>query len=394
MMYPFSLSDFKIELTQDHEVVRDAVKEFMEREVSPLVEKGESERDVFKEIKEKARDIGLYGLDVPTTFGGQGGDYISLLIASEEMSRVWTSMATYFLINWMYTNALLKFGSEQLKKEYLPPVAKGEATAAFANTEPSAGTDVAGIKSIAKKEGEKYRVTGRKIFITNGDIADYYLVTARTSPSTDVRWKGITMFLLDKSQVKVEGRIDTIGLKASHTTEISFDAEVPQDRVIGEEGLGFKYAVMSFDYARTIVASQAVGIAQAALEKSLSYSAQRNAFNQPIANFQNVQIKVAETLADVETARLLTYWSGSLYMKGKEKEYIAAASLAKFHATEAAERSVLRAIAIHGGYGVSSSAGVERLLRDIQILKTYEGTNDIQRITAGRQAFRIMGLKV
>lgn len=397
MVFPLkSIEDFQIDVNQDHELLRSAIREFAEKRISQYVERGERERDVPAELKEEAKGIGLYGLDVPTDYGGQGGDYLSLLVASEEISRVWPSFSTFFLIQWMVNRALLKYGNEELKKK-VKETATGEKIGAFANTEPDAGSDVAGIKSTAKKINDHYVLNARKIFITNGDIADYYLITARTSPPpTGQRWKGISMFLVEKEKVKVVSRIETTGLKASHTAEIVVeDAKIPAENLIGEEGNGFKYAVESFDYARTIVASQALGIAQAAFEKLSTYSLQRNAFEKKIAEFQMVQQKISESLADLETSRLLTYWAGTLYKRNKMNEYIIAASLAKFFSTEAAERIVLRAMTAHGGYGVSVSTGLERMLRDLQILKTYEGTNDIQRISAARQFYyKFMGLKV
>ena len=399
MVFPFkSIEDFTIDITQDHELLRTSIREFAENEVSKYVEKGELERDFPKELRERAKELGLYGLDVPTEYGGQGADYLSLLVATEELSRVWTSFSAFLLIQWMFNQALIKWGNETLKKKYLPETAKGEKIAAFAVTEPTAGSDVAGIKSTAKKINGHYILNARKIFITNGDIADYYLIAARTSPpDPKARWKGITMFVVEKEWgVKVLGRIETIGLKASHTAEIALeDVKVPEENVLGELDVGFKYAVESFDYARTIVSAQAVGIGQAALEKMANYSLQRTAFEKKLAEFQMVQQKISESLADLTTARLLTYWAGTLYKRGRKDEFVIVSSLAKFHSTEAAERIVLRALTVHGGYGVSVSTGLERLLRDLQILKTYEGTNDIQRISAARQFYyKNMGAKV
>jgi len=386
MVFPFnSIEEFKINITQDHELFRKAIREFCERDVLPLVEKGEKEKDIPRDLKDKAKEIGLYGLDVPVEYGGQGGDYLYNLIASEEMSRVWPSFATFFLINWMFTHAILTFGNEEQKRKYVTEVAKGEKVAAFANTEPNAGTDVAGIQTTAKKVNDHYVINGKKIFITNGDIADYYLVTARTYAGNP-RWKGISMFIVDKDNVKIEGRIETTGLKASHTAEISFnEAKVPEENLLGEEGMGFKYAVASFDYARTIVSAQAVGIAQAALEKMIEYSIQRTSFGEKIASFQNVQQHISESLADLYASRLITYWAGNL----KEgNDYVIVASIAKFFSTEAAERIVLRAMRVFGGYGVAEATGLERMLRDLQILKTYEGTNDIQRLSAAKFLIR------
>ncbi|MEL9970087.1 MAG: acyl-CoA dehydrogenase family protein [Metallosphaera sp.] len=398
MVFPFKgLEDFKIDLSQDHEILRRSLREFLEREVKDKVEEGERKGDLL-EVREKIKELGLNGLDVSEEYGGASGDYLSLLVATEEMSRVWPSLSTFFLINWMFTSAILRFGSEDLKERYVVPVARGERIAAFANTEPGAGTDVAGITSVAKEINGNYVINGRKIFITNGDLADYIILTARTSPISEPRWKGITMFVIERNYegFKVEGRIDTTGLKASHTTEISLnEVKVPKENVVGKVGEGFKYAVSSFDYARTIVAAQALGIAQAALEKMISYSLERKSFGQSIASFQMVQQKVSESMADVITSRLLVYWAGTLFKNKMENEYVMAASLAKFFATESAEKVVLRAMTAHGGYGVTTSTGLERMLRDVQILKTYEGTNDIQRISAARHFYRkFMGINL
>jgi alkylation response protein AidB-like acyl-CoA dehydrogenase len=399
MVFPFkSLEDFKIEISQDHELLRSAVRDFSENVLAKYVEKGEKELDIPIEVKIKAKEIGLYGLFLDQQLGGQGADYLSLLVASEEISRVWPSFSTFLLIDWMFIYTLSKFGSDELKKKYIPPVAQGEKVGAFANTEPTAGSDVAGIKTTAKKiNSGEYVINGRKIFITNGDIADYYIVTARTSPpDPNARWKGISMFVVEKDSVKPVSRIETTGLKSSHTAEIVLeDVKVPQENLVGEEGNGFKYAVSAFDFARTIVASQAVGIGQAALEKMINYSLQRTAFDRKLAEFQLVQTKVSESLANLELARLITYWAGTLFKNNKENEYVIAASLAKFISTEFAEKIVLNAMSVYGGYGVTTSTGLERMLRDLQIMKTYEGTNDIQRISAARYLYnKFIGYKV
>ena len=399
MVFPFkSLEDFKIEISQDHELLRSAIRDFSENVLAKYVEKGEKELDIPIEVKIKAKEIGLYGLFLDQQLGGQGADYLSLLTASEEISRVWPSFSTFLLIDWMFIYTLSKFGSDELKKKYIPPVAQGEKVGAFANTEPTAGSDVAGIKTTAKKinTGECI-INGRKIFITNGDIADYYLITARTSPpDPNARWKGISMFVVEKDSVKPVSRIETTGLKSSHTAEIVLeDVKVPQENLVGEEGNGFKYAVSAFDFARTIVASQALGIGQAALEKMINYSLQRTAFDKKLAEFQIVQTKVSESLANLELARLITYWAETLFKNNKENEYVIAASLAKFISTEFAEKIVLNAMSVYGGYGVTTSTGLERMIRDLQIMKTYEGTNDIQRISAARYLYnKFVGYKV
>ncbi|BAB65033.1 acyl-CoA dehydrogenase family protein [Sulfurisphaera tokodaii] len=400
MVLPFKSAEvFSVEVSEKHELFRKAVREFMERDVAPYVEKGEAQREVPKEILEKAKELGLYGITVPEEYGGQGGDTLMSAIAQEEISRIWPSFATRVAAGALFTTPILLFGSEELKKKYVPPVARGEKVAALANTEPSAGSDVAGMQSTAKKINGKYILNGRKIFITNGGIADYYVVTARTSPpDPKARWKGISMFVVEREWkgVKVVSRIDTLGLKASNTAELIFeDVEIPEENVVGEEGNGFKYAMATFDRTRVGVAAQALGVAQAALEKMVSYASQRIAFGEPIVMFELVQEKIAESLTEVNTARLLTYWAATLFDKGLENEAIVAASMAKYYSTEIAEKVVIRAITVHGGYGVATSTGVERLLRDVEVMKIYEGTNDIQKLTIVKEtARRLLGIKL
>ncbi|MCY0860190.1 MAG: acyl-CoA dehydrogenase family protein [Sulfolobaceae archaeon] len=399
MVFPFSsIKNFTIDLNEEHELTRTMIRDFAEKILSNYVKQGELMRDIPQELKIKAKELGLYGIDVKPEYGGQGGDYLSAIIVAEELSRIWPSFATFFLINWMFNRAINEYGNEEQKKKYITQVATGEKVAAFAVTEPAAGSDVAGIQTTAKKENGYYILNGRKLFITNGDIADYYIIAARTiPPQREARWKGISLFIVEKDWgVKPVSRLETIGLKASHTTELALDnVKVPAENLLGEENMGFKYAVETFDYARTIVAAQALGIAQRAFEIMSNYSLQRTAFDTKLANFQNIQLKIADSLADLEASRLLTYWAGTLYQRNMKNEYIIVASLAKFFVTEAAERIVLRAMIEHGGYGVTTDIELERMLRDLQILKTYEGTNDIQRISAARQFYnRFMGVKV
>ncbi|ACP46814.1 acyl-CoA dehydrogenase domain protein [Sulfolobus islandicus Y.G.57.14] len=400
MVLPFnSVEAFSVNVSEKHELFRRAVREFMERDVAPYVEKGEKEGTVPKEVLEKAKEIGLYGVAVPEQYGGQGGDTLMTAIAQEEISRVWASLSTRISVGGLFMTPILLFGNEEQKKKYVTPVARGDKVAAFANTEPAAGSDVAGIQTIAKKINGKYVINGRKIFITNGGIADYYVVTARTSPpEPNARWKGISMFIVEREWkgVKVLNRIETMGLRASNTAELAFeDVEVPAENLLGEEGNGFKYAMATFDRTRVGVAAQGVGVAQAALERMVTYSTQRFAFQSPLIGFQMVQEKIAESLTEVNTARLLTYWAASLFDRGLENEAIVAASMAKLYATDIAEKVAIRAITVHGGYGVATSTGVERLLRDVEVMRIYEGANDIQKLVILREtARRLLGIKM
>jgi alkylation response protein AidB-like acyl-CoA dehydrogenase len=399
MVFPFKgIETFNVDISERHEIFRNAVKEFAEKELALFVEKGEKEGDIPRELLRKANELGLLGITIPEKYGGQGGDTIMLAIAQEEISRIWPSFSTRAFISYLFMTPVLLFGNEEQKTKYIIPVTKGEKEAAFANTEPNAGSDVAGIQTKAEKKDGKYVINGRKIFITNGIHADYFIVTARTSPPDPKdRWKGISMFIVEKEWgVKVASKIDTIGLKASNTTELILEnVEVPRENLIGEEGMGFKYAMATFDRTRVGVAAQALGIAQAALEKMTFYSVQRKAFETPLIGFELVQESIADTFTEVSAARLLTYWAASLFDKGMDNEAIVAASMAKLFSTEIAEKAVLRAIMIYGGYGVSTSLGIERLLRDVEIMKIYEGTNHIQKLTIVKEsARRLLGIRL
>jgi len=398
LVLPFkSVTDFEVKLSEEHELFRKSVREFAEKNVAPFVERGEKEGAIPEEALLKAKEFGLFGLGIPQEYGGQGGDVLSVALATEELSRVWASYAVRVMSTGLFATPILLFGSEEQKKKFVTPVARGEKTGAFANTEPSAGSDVAGITTKAERSERGYVLSGRKIFITNGGVAHYYVVSARTSPPSDKRWKGISLFVVERDTpgFRVVSRIETMGLRASNTAELVFEkAEVPRENLIGEEGMGFKYIMQTFDTTRVGVAAQAVGVAQAALERLVSYSIERHAFGAPIISYEMVQEKVAECLAELSAARLLTYWAASLMQSSKIDQAIVAASIAKLLATEIAERIALRSMIVHGGYGVSSG-GVERLLRDVEIMKTYEGTNDIQKLIIVREAARrLLGLQI
>jgi alkylation response protein AidB-like acyl-CoA dehydrogenase len=400
MVLPFGGVDlFSVAVSEEHESLRRSARELLEREVRPRVARGEREGGVPDDVFRKIGEAGLIGVGVPEEYGGQGGDALMLAVVTEEVTRVWPSLATRMGGSGLFMIMLLYHGNESQKKKYVPLVARGHKVGALANTEPGAGSDVAGIQSVAKKDGGKYVLNGRKIFITNGGIADYYVVSARTSPpSSDARWRGLSVFIVERNQpgVKVVGRVDTMGLRASNTAELSFeDVEVSEESLVGEEGLGFKYMVGTFNRARVGTAAQGVGVAQAALEAMVTYSMQRRAFESPLIGFQMVQEKISDTMIEVNAARMLTYWAATLWDRKKEDEAIVAASMAKTYATDAAERAAIRAITVHGGYGVSTDTGVERLLRDVEVMRIYEGANDIQRLTILREsARRLMGLKI
>lgn len=394
MVFPFNeLKDFKVEITEEHELFRKMVRKFVEENVEPKAMEIEKTNKIPGELFEKARELGLFGIGIPEEYGGQGGGQTIVATVVEELSRVSPAFATAVMVNGLFTIPVLKFGTEDQKKKYLPPIARGERFAAHANTEPEAGSDVAGIKSTAKKINDHWVLNGRKIFITGADKADYFVVSARTSPPPTERrkrWRGITFFIVERDWpgVKVGSKFTVTGLRGEQPNEVILeDVKVPPENVLGPIDEGFKVAVETYDHGRIGVAAQAVGIAQAVFEKSLNYALQRTAFERPIIRFQAVAFRISDMLIKLEAARLLTYWAATLADQNR-KEFVIAASLAKTFATEAAEEIASMGIKIHGGYGVDIETGVERYLRDALITTIYEGTNDIQRLTIIGQILR------
>jgi len=400
-MLPFdSVTDFRIDLADEHELFRKSVRRFVELYVEPRVREIERSNRIPDDILRKASELGFTGLGIPEEYGGQGTDYLYTVIYTEEVSRVCAALVTETLVRNLFTTPILLFGTEEQRRKYVPPVARGEKFAAHATTEPGAGSDVAGIAARAREKDGGWVISGRKYFITAADKADYFVVLARTSdpPSRSERWKGLTMFVVERETpgLRVGERIEVMGLRGSQPSEVLLDdVWVPQDAVVGTVDEGFKIAVTTYDYGRVGVAAQAVGILQGVFEKSLQYATQRIAFERPILSFQAIQFYLADILTDLEAARLMTYWAASLINKGLTDKAIIAASIAKLLTTALAERAALRGIEIHGGVGVALDGMVERYLRDSQVIKIYEGTAEIQRMTVMRHLLRkVFGFEV
>jgi alkylation response protein AidB-like acyl-CoA dehydrogenase len=400
-MLPFdSVTDFRIDLTDEHELFRKSVRRFVELYVEPRVREIERSNRIPDDILRKASELGFTGLGIPEEYGGQGTDYLYTVIYTEEVSRVSAALVTETLVRNLFTTPILLFGTEEQRRKYVPPVARGEKFAAHATTESGAGSDVAGIATRAREKDGGWVISGRKYFITAADKADYFVVLARTSdpPSRSERWKGLTMFVVERETpgLRVGERIEVMGLRGSQPSEVLLDdVWVPQDAVVGKVDEGFKIAVTTYDYGRVGVAAQAVGILQGVFEKSLQYATQRIAFERPILSFQAIQFYLADILTDLEAARLMTYWAASLINKGLTDKAIIAASIAKLLTTALAERAALRGIEIHGGVGVALDGMVERYLRDSQVIKIYEGTAEIQRMTVMRHLLRkVFGFEV
>jgi butyryl-CoA dehydrogenase len=380
------------ELTEDQALLRTAVREFAEDVVRPraarIDQTGEFPRDVFAE----AGKLGLAGVAVLPEYGGSGMDTVAYSIVIEEISRVCANTGVILSVNnSLVCDPIEKFGNEDQKKRYLTPLARGEKLGCFALTEPDAGSDAANQKTRAVREGDAYRISGQKVFITCGQAADVCLLFAMTQPEKGPR--GISAFLVDadspgfdrsRHQVK-------LGVNASGTVEIFLtDVMVPIENRLGEEGEGFKIAMATLDGGRIGIAAQAVGIATEAYEAALAYSKARRAFGRAISEFQVIRFYLADMATDVDAARLLTRRAAAAKdaVRAQGGRYSLEAAIAKLFAAEMAQRVTTRALQIHGGYGYTKEYPVERNFRDARITEIYEGTSEIHRLIIAREIFR------
>lgn len=364
-------------------MMRDMVRDFAQNEIAPFVEKMEA-GEFPRPILNKMAELGLMGITVPEEYGGSGMDFISYIIAINELSKVSAVIGVILSVHTSVgTNPILYFGNEEQKQKYVPKLAKGEYLGAFCLTEPSAGSDAASLKTRAVKKGDKYIINGSKIFITNGGEADVYIVFAKTDPEKGSR--GVTAFIVEKDTPGlIIGKDEKkMGLHGSRTVELSFEnMEVPEANRLGEEGEGFKIAMANLDVGRIGIAAQALGIAEAALDAAVKYAGERQQFGKPIIANQGIGFKLADMATAVEAARLLVYRAADLRSKGLPcgKE----ASMAKLFASQTAREVAIEAVQVFGGYGYTKEYPVERYFRDAKITEIYEGTSEIQRIVISK----------
>ncbi|MEG1795315.1 MAG: acyl-CoA dehydrogenase [Clostridium sp.] len=367
-------------LTKEQDFVRKMVREFAETDVKPIAaEIDVTERFPMENVEKMAR-YNMMGIQFPTEFGGAGGDNLSYAIAVEELSRVCGTTGVILSAHASLCAApIYSFGTQAQKEKYLTPLAKGEKIGAFGLTEPNAGTDAAGQQTTAVLEGDNYILNGSKIFITNGGVADVFIVMAMTDKSKGT--KGISAFIVEKefpgfSIGKVE---EKLGIRASSTTELVFEnCIVPKENLLGKEGQGFRVAMHTLDGGRIGIAAQALGIAQGALEESANYMKERKQFGKPLSAFQGLQWMIAEMDVKVEAARLLVYKAA--YNKDKGLPYSVEAARAKLFASEVAMEVTTKAVQIFGGYGYTKEYPVERMMRDAKITEIYEGTSQVQKM--------------
>ena len=370
-------------LTEEHEMIRKMVRDFARNEVAPTAAERDEEERFDMDIFKKMAELGLTGIPWPEQYGGIGSDYLAYCIAVEELSRVDASIGVTLsahtsLAGWpIYT-----FGTEEQKQTYLRPMAQGEKIGAYCLTEPGSGSDAGGMRTTAKLEGDHYILNGSKIFITNGGIADIYVVFAVTDPESK---KGTSAFIVESTHpgLSVGKKERKLGIRSSPTTEIIFDnCRIPKENLLGKEGGGFKIAMMTLDGGRNGIASQAVGIAQGALDAAVEYAKERVQFGKPIAAQQGIGFKLAEMATSVEAARLLTYQAAWLESEGLP--YGKESAMSKLFAGDTAMKVTTEAVQVFGGYGYTKDYPVERYMRDAKITQIYEGTQEIQKLVISR----------
>ncbi len=372
------------QLNHDQLMMQKMVRDFVRDEIIPQASITDETHVYPIEILRKMGKLGLMGIPIPEEYGGAGSDFLSYILAIEEIAKGCASTAVILAVHTSVgTFPILYFGTEEQKRKYLPKLARGEFIGAFALTEANAGSDASSLQTTAVLKGDHYLLNGTKRFITNAGHADVYLVMASTDRKKGPH--GVTSFLVDKDTpgFKVGKREEKMGLNGSTTCELIFeDAMVPVENLLGAEGQGFKVAMSLLDGGRIGIGAQALGIAEAALEAALAYSRERIQFKQPIGNFQGIQFMLADMATQIEASKLLIYQAASLRMAGLP--YSKQASMAKMYASDTAVKVTTDAVQIFGGYGYCKEYKVERYMRDAKITQIYEGTNQIQRIVIAK----------
>lgn len=368
------------EFNEQQKMIQKMVRDFAEKEIAPGVMDREEKEEFSRELLDKAGELGLAGICFPENYGGSDGDYISYIIANEEIARVDDCVQTGYAASVsLCAMPIYNYGTEEQKQKFLAPLAEGGKLGAFGLTEANAGTDAASQQTVAVLNGDHYVLNGSKIFITNGGSAETYVVFAMTDKSKGV--KGITAFILEKGMpgFTFGKKEHKMGIRSSQTQELIFqNVKVPMENRLGKEGEGFKIAMSTLDGGRIGVAAQALGIAQAALDHAIKYSKERIQFGKPIASNQAIAFMLADMATQLDAARLLTYRAAHLKQNGQP--FSKEAAMAKMYASDAAMKITTDAVQIFGGYGFSREYPVERLMRNAKITQIYEGTNQVQRM--------------
>lgn len=378
-MLNFNLSD-------DQKQLQDLSRKFSLEEILPKAQYHDQTGEYPREIAKKAWELGLMNTHVPTEYGGLGLGVLEGCIITEEFAYGCTGIATAMEANTLASAPVIVAGNEAQKKEFLGRLISEPIFAAYCVTEPGAGSDVSGIRTLAKKDGTDYVINGSKMWITNGSVADWYFVLAYTNP--EKKHKGMSGFIVPASTkgITVDKKEKNMGQRASDTRGITFEnVRIPESYRLGNEGDGFKIAMSAFDHTRPSVSAAAVGLARRAMDESVTYSQSRQTFGRPIAQYQAISFLIADMAKDIEAARLLVYKAAWTIDQGGRNTRFAA--MAKAFAADVAMRSATDAVQVFGGYGYSEEYPVEKLMRDAKIYQIYEGTSQIQRLIIAKEIF-------
>lgn len=371
-------------LSDEHTELRAVLRDLCDKEIAPHAADVDEKARYTDEAEAALTAAGMAAIHIPEEYGGQGGDSVAACIVIEEVARVCASSSLIPICNKLGTMGLLLRGSEELKKQVLPSIAEGEAMASYALSEREAGSDAASMRTRARRDGDDWVLNGAKCWISNGGHSTWYTVMAVTDP--DKGANGISAFVVHKDDpgFAVGAKERKLGIKGSPTTELYFeDCRIPGDRIIGDEGTGFKTALATLDHTRPTIGAQAVGIAQGALEAAIAYTKERKQFRQRIADFQAVQFMLADMAMKIEAARLMVYTAAARAERGEpDLGFISSAS--KCYASDVAMSVTTDAVQLFGGYGYTVDFPVERMMRDAKITQIYEGTNQIQRVVMSR----------
>ncbi|MEM7118176.1 MAG: acyl-CoA dehydrogenase [Chloroflexota bacterium] len=377
-------------ITEEHKMIQDAAREFAQGQLAPIAEEIDRTGEFPLETVRQMGELGFMGIEAPEKYGGADMDTLAYVLALVEISKACASHGVIMSVNnSLYAHGLIKFGTEEQKMKHLKPVMEGKLVGAYSLTEPMSGSDAGNMKSTAvlNQAGTHYIINGTKSWVTSGPVADRIMLFTMTNPERG--HNGISAFIIeaDRPGFKRGKKEPKLGIRASATSELYFDNyECPVENLVGEEGKGFKIAMTVLDTGRIGIASQALGIAEAALEASVAYAKEREAFGQKIGQFQMIQQKLADMKCRVEASRLLTYQAALAKMRAKESggRYSLESSMAKLFASETAMWVTTQAIQIHGGMGYSKEMPLERYFRDAKITEIYEGTSEIQRMVIAR----------
>ena len=373
------------EIDQDDTALQDATRRFAETYLAPVAASADRDAAFPEGHIGQLAEFGAMGLNLPSEYGGTGAPATGLALAVEEIAAACAATASTVTAHFLATDTILLGGGEAMRRRWLPDAAAGRKLGAFALTEPGAGSDPADMSMQAVREGDGYRLQGTKHFITNGGVADFITVFAKTDPTAGYR--GISAFVVDADTpgFEVGAAENTMGIRASHIYELRFDCLLPAENLIGEEGSGFRTAMRVLDRGRVEIAATACGIARAALEAALGWVGTRKISGQPLADFQAIQFMLADMKTELEAARLMTLRAAALRETGER--FTREAAMAKLFASEAVHRITDQALQIHGGYGYTSGLPLERYVRDARILRIFEGSSEIQRNIIARSEF-------